>query len=187
MTPKIAVATKAARLRVKRMNASRQRPVLRSGAPAETSESPPPSSPCGRTSSRWSTGISGKRRYATDEVRLIPEKRPVILPRERDSVALAVALANTWDVLNDPPEHLDDVEMLRLILRAFGLNDEAERARDDDLAPLRVMRDRIRTAFGAADEAAAVEELNALAREAGAIPQLAPKNGGWSFRYGVGR
>jgi len=77
----------------------------------------------------------------------------VVLPHERDAIALAVALANTWDVLNDPPEHLDDVEMLRLILRAFGLNDEAERARDDDLAPLRVMRDRIRTAFGAADEA----------------------------------
>jgi len=111
----------------------------------------------------------------------------VVLPHERDAIALAVALANTWDVLNDPPEHLDDVGMLRLILRAFGLNDEAERARDGDLAPLRLMRDRIRTAFGAPDEAAAVEELNALAREAGAIPQLAPKNGGWSFRYGVGR
>ena len=111
----------------------------------------------------------------------------MVLPHERDSIALAVALANTWDVLNDPPEHLDDVEMLGLILRAFGLDDEAEQARDGDLAPLRAMRDRLRTAFAAADEAAAVEELNALAREAGAIPQLAPKNGGWSFRYGVGR
>jgi predicted RNA-binding Zn ribbon-like protein len=111
----------------------------------------------------------------------------VVLPHERDSIALAVALANTWDVLNDPPEHLDHVELLRLILRAFGLDDEAEEARDGDLAPLRAMRDRLRTAFAAVDEAAAVEELNALAREAGAIPQLAPKNGGWSFRYGVGR
>ena len=81
----------------------------------------------------------------------------MVLPHERDSIALAVALANTWDVLNDPPEHLDDVEMLRLILRAFGLNDEAKRARDGDLAPLRAMRDRLRAAFGAADEAAAVE------------------------------
>ena len=72
----------------------------------------------------------------------------MVLPHERDSIALAVALANTWDVLNDPPEHLDDVEMLRLILRAFELHDEAERAREGDLAPLRAMRDRIRTAFG---------------------------------------
>jgi predicted RNA-binding Zn ribbon-like protein len=111
----------------------------------------------------------------------------VVLPRERDSIALAVALANTWDVLNDPPEHLDDIQMLRLILRAFGLEEEAERAKEGDLAPLRAMRDRLRKAFGADGEAAAVEELNALAREAGAIPQLERKNGGWSFRYGVGR
>ncbi len=111
----------------------------------------------------------------------------MILPRERDPIALAVALANTWDVLNDPPEHLEDVEMLRLILRAFGLHDEAERAREGDLAPLRAMRDRLRSAFGAPDEAAAVEALNGLAREAGAIPQLERKNGGWGFRYGSGR
>jgi predicted RNA-binding Zn ribbon-like protein len=111
----------------------------------------------------------------------------VVLPHERDSIALAVALANTWDVLNDPPEHLDDVEMLRVILKAFELNEEAERARDRDLAPLRAVRDRLRAAFGAADESTAVETLNALAREAGAIPQLAPKDGGWTFRYGVGR
>ena len=71
----------------------------------------------------------------------------MILPRERDSVALAVALANTWDVLNDPPEHLDDVELLRLILREFGLNEQARRAEEADLAPLRRMRDRLRLAF----------------------------------------
>jgi predicted RNA-binding Zn ribbon-like protein len=111
----------------------------------------------------------------------------VVLPRERDSIALAVALANTWDVLNDPPEHLDDIQMLRLILRAFGLEEEAEQAKEADLAPLRAMRDRLRKAFGADREAAAVEELNSLAREAGAIPQLEPKNGDWTFRYGVGR
>ena len=111
----------------------------------------------------------------------------MVLPRERDSVALAVALANTWDVLNDPPEHLDDIQMLRLILRAFGLEEEAKRAKEADLAPLRAIRDRLREAFGADAESAAVEELNALARESGAIPQLERKNGGWTFRYGIGR
>jgi predicted RNA-binding Zn ribbon-like protein len=111
----------------------------------------------------------------------------VILPNERDSIALAVALANTWDVLNDPPEILRDVDHLELILRAFGLEDEANRAGEDDLAPLRAMRNRLRRAFGAGDETAAVRELNSLARDAGAIPQLEPKNGGWTFHYGVGR
>src|SRR4029078_5023033 len=149
MTPKVTDAATAARLRVKRVNASCQRPVRRRAVPAAASEVSPPSSPWGRAISRWATAISIKRRYGTDEVRLILEKSPVVLPHERDAIALAVALANTWDVLNDPPEHLDDVRMLRLILRAFGLNEEAERARDDDLAPLRLMRDRIRTAFGA--------------------------------------
>src|SRR6187399_3082345 len=113
MSPKTTDATTAARLWVKRTNASPQRPVRRSGVPAP--EVSAPSSPWGRASSRWSTAISTKRRYGTDEVRLIPEKSPVVLPRERDSIALAVALANTWDVLNDPPEHLDDVDLLRLI------------------------------------------------------------------------
>jgi predicted RNA-binding Zn ribbon-like protein len=111
----------------------------------------------------------------------------MVLPHERDSIALAVALANTWDVLNDPPEHLDDIEMLRLILRAFGLEEEAKRAKEGDLAPLRAMRDRLRKAFAADRESTAVEELNSLARDAGAIPQLERKNDGWTFRYGAGR
>jgi predicted RNA-binding Zn ribbon-like protein len=111
----------------------------------------------------------------------------VILPNERDSIALAVALANTWDVLNDPPEILRDVEHLQLILRAFGLEGEAGLATDRDLAPLRDMRERLRRAFEARDVAAAVEELNALARDAGAVPQLERANGGWTFHYGFGR
>jgi predicted RNA-binding Zn ribbon-like protein len=110
----------------------------------------------------------------------------VILPRERDSIALAVALVNTWDVLNDPPEHLDDVELLRLILRAFGLDQEAERADESDLAPIRRVRDRLRRAFEAEDDEVAVGELNAIAREAAAIPQLERRNAHWEFSYGQG-
>ena len=111
----------------------------------------------------------------------------MVLPRERDSIALAVALVNTWDVLNDPPEHLDDIEMLRLILREFGLKEQAEEAQEADLEPLRRMRDRLRRAFEAQEDAVAVRELNAIAREAGAIPQLERANGHWQFRYGRGK
>ena len=111
----------------------------------------------------------------------------MILPRERDSIALAVALVNTWDVLNDPPEILRDVERLQFVLRAFGLEEEADRATERDLVPIRRMRDHLRRAFEAGDEALAVAELNELAREAGAVPQLERENGGWAFRYGVGR
>jgi predicted RNA-binding Zn ribbon-like protein len=111
----------------------------------------------------------------------------VVLPRERDSIALAVALVNTWDALNDPPEHLDDVELLRVILREFGLRDQAASAEEADLAPLRRMRDRLRRAFEAEGDETAVRELNAIAREAGAIPQLERENGHWEFRYGQGK
>lgn len=110
----------------------------------------------------------------------------MVLPNERDSIALAVALVNTWDVLNDPPEHLDDIQLLRLILREFGLREQADRAEEADLAPLRGMRDRLRRAFEADDEEVAVRELNAIARDAGAIPQLERGNGHWEFRYGRG-
>lgn len=111
----------------------------------------------------------------------------MVLPRERDAIALAVAFVNTWDVLDDPPEHLDDVAMLELILRAFGLDDLAASAAESDLAPLRRVRDRLRRAFEAESDEVAVRELNALAREAGAIPQLERTNGRWQFRYGRGQ
>jgi predicted RNA-binding Zn ribbon-like protein len=111
----------------------------------------------------------------------------VILPREKDSVALAVGLVNTWDVLNDPPELLREVETLRVLLRWFGLEEAAKRATDRDLAPVRRIRDRLRRAFEADGEEKAVVELNALARAAGAIPQLERSVGGWAFRYGAGR
>ena len=110
----------------------------------------------------------------------------MVLPHERDSIALAVALVNTWDVLNDPPEHLDDVELLRLILVEFGLHEDAKRAKESDLAPIRAVRDRLRRAFEAEADEVAVSELNAVAREAGAIPQLERANGHWEFRYGPG-
>ena len=110
----------------------------------------------------------------------------MVLPKERDSIALAVALVNTWDAIHDPQEQLDDVELLRLILREFRLHEQAERAEEADLAPIRRVRDRLRRAFEAKDDEAAVRELNALAREARAIPRLERGNGHWEFRYGEG-
>jgi predicted RNA-binding Zn ribbon-like protein len=110
----------------------------------------------------------------------------VILPDEKDAIGLAVGLVNTWDVLHEPPERLDDVERLRLILRWFELPDAADRAAEADLASVRRVRDRLRRAFEASTEADAVQELNALARSGRAVPQLERANGGWTFRYGAG-
>jgi predicted RNA-binding Zn ribbon-like protein len=111
----------------------------------------------------------------------------VILPDEKDSIGLAVGLVNTWDVLHDPPEVMRDVDDLRVLLRWFELDDAAAAASERDLAALRRVRDRLRQAFDAESEDEAVTVLNALAREAGAVPQLEREEGAWRFRYGAGR
>jgi predicted RNA-binding Zn ribbon-like protein len=110
----------------------------------------------------------------------------VILADEKDSIGLAVSLANTWDTLNDPPEILN-VDRLKILLRWFELDAAADEATEHDLPAIRDVRSRIRRAFQAEDEDGAVAELNTLARRAGAVPQLERENGGWIFRYGVGR
>jgi predicted RNA-binding Zn ribbon-like protein len=110
----------------------------------------------------------------------------VILPDEKDSVGLAVGLVNTWDVLHDPPEILR-LETLRILLEWFELDEAAERASERDVAAVRRVRDRLRRAFESQSEDEAVAALNALARHAGAVPQLERENGGWAFRYGAGR
>ena len=110
----------------------------------------------------------------------------MILADEKDSIGLAVSVANTWDVLNDPPELLN-VERLRILLRWFELDQAAAAATESDLPAIRDVRTRIRRAFEAGSVEDAVEELNALARRAGAVPQLEREDGGWAFRYGAGR
>lgn len=111
----------------------------------------------------------------------------MILPDEQDSIGLAVGLVNTWDALHEPSERLYDVERLRILLRWFQLDEAAESASDRDLPSVRRVRARLRRAFDAENEDEAVEALNALARGAGAVPQLERENGGWAFRYGAGR
>ena len=110
----------------------------------------------------------------------------MILADEKDSIGLAVSVANTWDVLNDPPELLN-VERLKILLRWFELDEAAAAATEADLAAIRDVRSRIRRAFEADSVEDAVVELNTLASRAGAVPQLERENGGWEFRYGVGR
>ena len=107
----------------------------------------------------------------------------MILPDERDSIGLAVGLVNTWDVLDPEPEQLRDVGWLRRFLTYFGLEELADNATENDLPRVRRVRDRLRRAFEARDEAEAVEALNAVVRRGRAVPQLAAADGGWTFRY----
>ncbi|MEO8290925.1 MAG: CGNR zinc finger domain-containing protein [Gaiellaceae bacterium] len=104
----------------------------------------------------------------------------MILPREKDDIALAVALVNTWDELEENPELLRSSDFLARLLAAFDLDLVP---RDADLVAVRRVRDRLRRAFESETEAEAVEALNGLLRSSGAVPQLERAEGGWSFSY----
>jgi predicted RNA-binding Zn ribbon-like protein len=93
-----------------------------------------------------------------------------------DPVALAVALVNTWDELEDPPELLRDVESVRRFV------DGAEVA-SNDLPRVRALRASLRAAFEAGAEEAAVAALNGVLEESCARPQFERADGGWTLAW----
>jgi len=99
---------------------------------------------------------------------------------ERDDVALAIDLANTWETLDPPSERLTEVASLQRLLRHHGHHEAAEAATDRDVLRLRRVRERIRAAFVAADEESAVTELNALLDRARAPRLVGPA---WRFAW----
>lgn len=109
----------------------------------------------------------------------------MILGNPKESgVDLAVALLNTWDTYDDPPEHLERFEDLQLFLELVGRPRGARAANPGDLPEVKAVRDRLRRVFETTDEAEAVEVLNVVAAEAGAVPRLERANGDWVVRYG---
>ena len=103
-----------------------------------------------------------------------------LAPGERDDVALAIDLANTWETLDPPNERLGGVASLQRLLRHHGHHASAEAAIEADVRRLRRARDRIRAAFAAADETEAVAELNALLDGAPAPRLVGPP---WRFAW----
>ena len=103
--------------------------------------------------------------------------------RTRDTTALAVGLVNTWDVMARDPELLRDASALRELLHFYEQEPLARRARPGDVAPVRSLRDRLRGAFEAGSEDDAVELLNAVVRESGAVAQLVRAGDAWAYRH----
>ncbi|MFN2471591.1 MAG: CGNR zinc finger domain-containing protein [Gaiellaceae bacterium] len=102
-----------------------------------------------------------------------------------DAVELAVGLVNTWDRLASPPEQLRDGGALRRFLYRHGDEEAAGRGTDADADRARDLRERLRGAFEAPDEETAVQVLNALLLEGGALPELTRHDGlPWHFHYG---
>jgi predicted RNA-binding Zn ribbon-like protein len=103
---------------------------------------------------------------------------------DTDAVGLAVGLVNTWDLLADPPDLIRDVPQIARWLRLHeepGLEEAAQRLTRADLERLRTVRDRLRRAFEATDEAEAVETLNGLVHETAAVPQLSAEPRTWAY------
>jgi predicted RNA-binding Zn ribbon-like protein len=101
-----------------------------------------------------------------------------------DPVALAVDLVNTWDELEPDPELLRDAAALKRLLVRHGY--EAPRVGSRDLTHARALRDALRAAFTARDEATAVRALNGVLAGSAAKPQFARSGKEWGVRW-VGR
>ena len=92
---------------------------------------------------------------------------------EESGADLAVNIVNTWESLPTPHEGLEDVEDLRIFLRAVGRAEAAPAVTDRDLAEFKNLRGRLRRVFETDDAAEAASVLNAIAAESGAVPRLA--------------
>ena len=109
----------------------------------------------------------------------------MILGNPKESGAdLAVALVNTWDTYDDPPEHLEEVADLRMFLRIVGRDRAAEVATDADLAEVKQLRERLRRVFETREIQEAAQVLNDVAAETDALPRLEGEGDTWDVRFG---
>ena len=97
---------------------------------------------------------------------------------------LAVNIVNTWESLPSPHDGLEDVDDLRIFLRAVGRAESAAAVTDRDLAEFKHLRGRLRRVFETDDVPEVAGVLNALATESGAVPRLAPGGEGWKLEFG---
>lgn len=90
--------------------------------------------------------------------------------------------------LDDPPDGLVSTNVYRDILAAAGDSQLAGELEDSDLAHLRALRERLRGVFHASAPQQAAALVNALLREAAAVPQLVAKpDGSLQLNWGIGR
>ena len=101
--------------------------------------------------------------------------------KDDDPVALAVALANTWDELEDPPELLRDLPALRRFFERCGY--PARRLTRPDVARVRALRSSLRSAFEADGDEQAVATLNRVLRDSRAKPQLERRGATWELAW----
>ena len=99
---------------------------------------------------------------------------------------LAVALVNTWDTYDDPPEHLPDVAQLRRFLGIVGRERAARSADERDLAEVKHLRGQLRRVFETSEAAEAASALNEILEAVKAVPRLEAAGEAWTIRFGPG-
>jgi predicted RNA-binding Zn ribbon-like protein len=100
-----------------------------------------------------------------------------------DGMTFAVRLLNSWDELEPEPELLRDAEIAGRFLWRYGFDDAAALADERELAGLRSLRARLRAAWDAGNDTAAVALLNELLAECEVQPHLERRGRGWVFRW----
>jgi predicted RNA-binding Zn ribbon-like protein len=98
-----------------------------------------------------------------------------------DPVRLAVDLVNTWDVLEDDPELLRAPSILKRFLAGRGYG--TVRVTNRDLIQVRALRDFLREAFTAEDDAEAVRRLNRILRRSEARPLFEREGERWRLSW----
>jgi predicted RNA-binding Zn ribbon-like protein len=109
--------------------------------------------------------------------------QPLPPPPPTTDLERAVAVLNTFDTFDPQPERITDVGVLRRFVRWAGFPELAESVGEDDLPRFRDLRDRLRMAFEAISEAAAVEALNGVLAENATVSSLVHDGAGWRFRH----
>ena len=102
--------------------------------------------------------------------------------RELDA---AIGLLNTYDELENPPDRLVSIDVVRRVLARHGLDDLADGLTTRQLERVRGLREDLRSVFLADGDAERADVLNRLFAEAGARPELRADGDGWSWSAGA--
>ena len=90
-------------------------------------------------------------------------------PIPATDLEIALLLVNSLDLLDDPPDRLHNLDWFGAALGRVGHSSIADELTARDLPRLRALRDVLREAWEATDDAAAAEALNRQLNKANAI------------------
>ena len=98
--------------------------------------------------------------------------------RELDA---AIGLLNTYDELENPPDGLVSIDVVRRVLARHGLEQLADGLTEQQLPQVRELREDLRAVFLTDANAERVDVLNRMFARVDARPELRSDGDGWSW------